>query len=122
MSSTPSDDPSQVEFDPVYLHARKEAVVIFGLWVVMLLWSVPYCYLNGYGGEFNAETFETILGTPKWLFWGIFAPWLVADLFTIWFCFSFMKEDDLGEAHEGADLAEEIEELHAAEQEKGSTT
>lgn len=114
MSSAPVPDHPAEEYDPVYLHSRREAAIIFGLWVVALLWSVPYCYFNGFG-QYDAATFETVLGIPKWLFWGIFVPWLVADAFTIWFCFCYMKEDDLGEAHEGADLAEEIEELHAAE-------
>lgn len=108
----PTNESSPVEYDPVFLHARREAIIIFSLWVVALLWSVPYCYLHGYGGEFDPETFETTLGIPTWLFYGILVPWLVADAFTIWFCFRFMKEDDLGEAHEGADLEEEIAEMH----------
>jgi hypothetical protein len=118
MSSTTAPDNPADEYDPVFLHSRREAVIIFGLWVVALLWSVPYCYFTGYG-QFDAATFETVLGVPKWLFWGIFVPWLAADAFTIWFCFGYMKEDDLGEAHEGADLAEEIAEMHADDDRKG---
>ena len=107
-------DTSAPEYDPVFLHSRREAAIIFGLWVVALLWSVPYCYFAGYG-KFDPVTFETVLGIPKWLFWGIGIPWLAADAFTIWFCFRYMKEDDLGAPHEGEDLAEEIAEMHAAQ-------
>jgi hypothetical protein len=114
MTDTPAANPSGAEYDPVFLHSRKEAILIFALWVVMLLWSVPYCYFAGYG-QYDPATFETVLGIPKWLFWGIAVPWLVADVFTTWFCFCYMKEDDLGEAHEGADLAEEVAEMHAAD-------
>ena len=111
-ASAGETESSRVEYDPVFLHSRREAVLIFGLWVVALLWSVPYCYFNGYPDTFEPDRFQTLWGIPSWLFWGILIPWLVADVFTIWFCFWYMKEDDLGEAHEGADLAEEIIERH----------
>jgi hypothetical protein len=57
-----------------------------------------------------------IMGIPTWLFWGIFMPWLAADAFTIWFCFFYMKDDELGEAHEGSDIEEELAELQAPKQ------
>ena len=89
-----------VEYDPVFLHSRKEALVIFGLWGVALLWAVPYCYLQGYvqdsGGD--PEQLAILWGMPRWVVWGIVVPWLVADLFTTWFCFFYMADDDLGEA------------------------
>lgn len=113
MSTTPSNDTESMELDPVFLHSKREAWIILGLWVVALLWAVPYCYMNGYQTGLDPETIETTMGIPSWVFWGIAFPWLVADIFTIWFCLFFMKEDDLGEAHEGEDLAEEIAEMHA---------
>jgi len=117
MSSTRTpNDASPVEYDPVFLHSRREAIIIFSVWFVALLWSVPYCYFHGFPETFDPATFETTLGIPTWLFWGILVPWLVADVFTIWFCFFYMKEDDLGEAREGADLEEEIAEMHAEKQ------
>jgi len=33
---------------------------------------------------------------PSWVVWGIAVPWIVADIFTVWFCFFYMKDDDLG--------------------------
>jgi hypothetical protein len=115
---SPPPDAEPVEYDPLFLNSRREALIIFALWVCGLLWAVPFCYLTGYVGSVDPESMSTIWGIPTWLFWGIFVPWLVADAFTTWFCFCYMKDDDLGEAHEGADLAEEIAEMHAADSEQ----
>ena len=97
-SSTPEEC-----YDPVFLHSRREAILIASAWAVGLVWAVPYCYLNGYGlppGEIN-----TTFGVPTWLFWGILIPWIVADLFTAWFCFFYFVEDDLGEDRAGTEAA-----------------
>ena len=32
---------------------------------------------------------------PAWVFWGIAAPWAVAVVFSLWFCFRYMVDDDL---------------------------
>ena len=115
MSST-SSGPGHDELDPVFLHARREALWILGAWAACLLWAVPYCYLNGYNR--SAEELQTILGMPDWVFWGIVVPWILADVFAIWFCFFYMVDDDLGEAQEGRDLEEEIAQMHSGEQER----
>ena len=105
MSPPPPDDSAQVEYDPVFLHSRKEAIIIFCLWATGFVWAVPFCYLNGYIDDFNPETFQTIWGIPSWLFWGIAVPWLVADVFITWVGFCYMADDDLGEAADGPDAA-----------------
>ena len=102
--------------DATYRHARQEAILIFLAWAVALLWAVPYCYFAGFSTEpVDPESITLILGIPSWVFWGIGFPWLVADVFTIWLCFFYMKDDDLGEAREGADLAEDIADRHAGD-------
>lgn len=119
-SESPRDEP--VEYDPLFLNARREAIVIFCLWLTALLWAVPFSYYNGYitgQAEFDPETFSTTWGIPTWLFWGILVPWIVADVFTTWFCFCYMKDEALGDANEGADLREEVLERHAGEREAG---
>ena len=90
-----SPEPAELEYDPVFLHARREAIVIFCTWVVALLWAVPYCYMYGYNVA-DPSQIKTVLGIPSWLFWGIAVPWIVANLFTTWFCFAYMEDDDLG--------------------------
>ena len=106
--------PSKIEtddYDPVFLHSRREAAVIFCVWLIGMIWAVPFCYFYGYMSnikDFDPSNISTVLGIPTWLFWGIFVPWLVADVITTWFCFGFMAEDDLGEdppPQEGFDKA-----------------
>ena len=105
MSSATNSDSGQWEYTAVFLNSRREAIIIFCVWAAMLVWAVPYCYWNGYVDDFSVDNFETMMGVPKWVFIGIVAPWLVADVFTTWFCFCYMKDDDLG--GEGEDAAVE---------------
>lgn len=104
--------PSQPDWDPVFLHSRREAILIFCIWLAGLLWAVPYCYWNGYVGNVDPEHVATVWGIPSWLFWGIAVPWLVADVLTAWFCFWYMQDDDLGTAHEGAGVVEDLAAEH----------
>ena len=83
------------DYHPTFLNTRREAIVIFACWVVALLWAVPTCYFLGYNK--SPEELATVLGIPSWVFWGVGVPWLVADVFTIWFCTFRMTDDDLGE-------------------------
>jgi len=97
-SSLPSnedDDSYTDQFDPTFLNARREALIIFCVWLVALCWCIPYCYFNGYNVA-DPENIPTTLGMPSWVVWGIAVPWIVADIFTVWFCFFYMKDDDLG--------------------------
>jgi hypothetical protein len=105
------------EYDPVFFHSRREAIVIFCVWLTGLIWAVPFCYLNGYVHDVDPQTFPMIWGIPRWLFWGIFVPWIVADIFTTWFCFRFMADDDLGGARPGG---EEAVEARGADEEADS--
>ena len=48
MNAAPTTAASEpVEYDSTFLHARKEALIIFSVWLVGLIWAVPFCYLNG---------------------------------------------------------------------------
>jgi hypothetical protein len=80
--------------DPVFRHARREALVILGLWLTCLLYTLTVCYFWGYNRD--PATLTDVWGIPDWVFYGIFFPWAFCDLFTIWFCFFHAKEDDLG--------------------------
>jgi hypothetical protein len=33
---------------------------------------------------------------PAWVFWGVVLPWGVCLLFSVWFCFGYIADDDLG--------------------------
>ncbi len=92
------------ELDPTFVNSRREAIVIFISWFVAMCWAVPYCYFNGYNIADPADI-PTTFGIPSWVVWGIGAPWIAADLFTTWFCFRFMQDDDLGVAGDEEYLA-----------------
>ena len=91
--------------DPVYLSSRREAVVTIVAWAVCGLYTVTYCYLTGYGIE--AEEIPTVWGIPNWLFFGVFLPWILVQGFAWWFCFRFVKDQELGEEPEDGETSEE---------------
>ena len=103
-----TDTPTALQHTRVFLNSRREAIVIFGSWFVALCWAVPYCYINGYGHLVDPETMSTTMGIPTWLFGGILLPWIIADLFTTWVCFFFMKDDKLGAAGDEETHAEPV--------------
>src|SRR5437899_2844551 len=76
-------------------NARREAWLIMIVWAVMLVWSIGVGYLFGY--ERNPHDISFILGMPDWVFWGVVLPWAVCLVFSSWFCFGFMADDDLGQ-------------------------
>lgn len=95
MTQSSEDQSIDSEWDPVYLHARKEAVLILAVWFLALLWTLPMSYFNGFESQVDIEQVSFIFGMPKWVFWGIGLPWMMANLITIWFCFFYFSEDDL---------------------------
>lgn len=91
--------PSPAELDdPVYRHTRREALLILGLWITAMVYTLTVCYVWGYGRD--PATLTHVWGIPDWVFYGIFVPWAVCDLVTIFYCFFFAAEDDLSSRHE----------------------
>jgi len=76
-------------------HARREGLLLMAVWAVALIWSVGYCRIFGYPPPDSVEV-SLILGMPEWVVWGIVVPWTICLAFTVWFCFYFMADDDLG--------------------------
>ena len=81
--------------DPVFLHARREALVILALWAAALLWVVPYCYFNGYHEVPDPDQLKTVFGIPDWVFWGVLTPWIACTLATIGISVWVIQDDDL---------------------------
>ena len=116
--------------DPVYRDSRREALVILLAWVTCLVWTVSFCYVNGYArhdrrpGDISIllppmERFDREpdslgtplgLGIPDWAFWGVTLPWVICFGFSAWFCFAYMKDDpepiDRGEDERMVDPAD----------------
>ena len=81
--------------DPVLTSARREACLVFAIWVVACAYSVGVCFAMGY--ERKAETLTYVLGFPDWVFWGIVLPWCVCTLLSFVLSSFVMTDEDLGE-------------------------
>jgi hypothetical protein len=81
--------------DPVLKAARREALIALGTWLVAMIYTITYCYFNGYNRSVESLTF--VLWFPDWVFWGIVVPWGVCILFSTVFAFRIMGSESLGE-------------------------
>jgi hypothetical protein len=75
-------------------HARREALLIMAIWAVALLWSVGSGYVLGY--QRQPAEIGLILGIPDWVLWSVVLPWGICLALSVWFCFAYMADDDLG--------------------------
>ena len=111
--------------DPVLISARREAWIVFFTWITALIWSVSYCYFNGYLSDLskisdkssvkvvepsgNSQSRELwvdsgkgfqrinfILGFPDWVFFGVIGPWWICSAFSIFFGAYVVRDEDLG--------------------------
>lgn len=80
--------------DPLLRSARREALVVLGVWLAACVYTIGYCYAFGY--ERDLETLSFVLGFPDWVFWGIVTPWSLSTAVSIWFAMAFMSDEDLG--------------------------
>jgi hypothetical protein len=76
-------------------HARREGLLIMAVWTLALVWSVGVAALAGY--DRDPADIRLILGMPDWVFWSVVLPWGLCMIFSIWFCFGYMADDDLGQ-------------------------
>ncbi len=76
-------------------HARREGLLIMAVWGACLIWSMVVGYFWGYRRP--AEDMSLILGMPDWVFWSVVLPWGLCLAFSVWFCFVYMADDDLGQ-------------------------
>jgi hypothetical protein len=95
MSNSMPDRPEPAAKEQRLLrNARREGLLIMLVWAAALIWTVASGYLLGY--RRHPAEMSTILGMPDWVFWSVVFPWVLCTLFSIWFCFRFMADDDLG--------------------------
>ena len=87
--------------DPVLRSSRREAIVVFCIWLVACAYTVGYCYTFGYNRE--PDSLRFVAGLPDWVFWGILVPWTACSLLSFWVSNFLIADDDLGEvqAEEG---------------------
>lgn len=79
---------------PILQSARREALVVVGMWIVAGAWSVTFCWLYGYGN--TPDKLHFTLGFPTWIFYGIVVPWLLCVVASTIIANFVMTDADLG--------------------------
>lgn len=87
--------------DPALTSARREAIVTGVITLCMMLYTVSYCYLYGYGRK--VADLKFVYGFPDWIFWGILVPWGVCVVISFLYGSVFMRDEYLGEDLEGSE-------------------
>jgi hypothetical protein len=75
-------------------HARREGLLIMAVWAAAFLWSIGCGYTLG--AHRRPEEIGLVFGMPAWVFWSVVLPWSLCLAFSVWFCFGYMADDDLG--------------------------
>jgi len=81
--------------DPVLTSARREAILVFAIWLAACIYSISVCYRLGYGRDVSTLTY--ILGFPDWIFWGVVMPWTICTVLSFVLSQFVIRDDDLGE-------------------------
>jgi hypothetical protein len=102
-----SEQKPRADLDKTFLNARREASVLVCVFVVFLAWCIGACYLLGYDQPVDQAP-PTVAGMPAWVFWGVFAPWVAANIFTFGFALFFMVDDPLGEDDDDIEATDEL--------------
>lgn len=89
-----SDLPPTVP-DPIYGHARHELKVSLAAWFLFGVWVLGFSWWQGQAPALEVSEMKLVLGMPAWVFWGVAVPWVLANVFTFWFCFACMKDASL---------------------------
>jgi hypothetical protein len=89
--------------DPVLTSARREALLVFAIWVAACVYSISVCYRMGYGRDVATLTY--VLGFPDWVFWGIVVPWTVCTALSFALSYFVITDEDLGEEQAEEQLA-----------------
>jgi len=81
--------------DPVLISARREALLVFVIWLVASCCSIGVCFRLGYGRD--AATLTYVLGFPDWVFWGIVVPWATCTGLSFALAYFVIADDELGD-------------------------
>ena len=81
--------------DPVLRSARREALIVFGIWLAACIYTVGFCAAFGY--ERDPATLIFVFGIPDWVFYGVFLPWTVCTILAFIVSHYVIRDEDLGE-------------------------
>jgi uncharacterized protein DUF997 len=90
--------------DPVVRSGRREALMVVGIWLTALTYSVITCYTLGYNRP--VSELKLVFGFPEWVFWGVLVPWVTCSVVSWVFGAMFVRDGHLGQ-----DLEETEDEL-----------
>ncbi|MCA9133661.1 MAG: hypothetical protein KDA45_10920 [Planctomycetales bacterium] len=97
------------ELDPIFLSSRREAVVVLAIFALFTVYVLGVSFMLGAQPANPAgQGTPTMWGMPSWVVWGIVVPWVAANVVTAWFCFWYMKVEDLGSEGDGEIDLEEV--------------
>ena len=82
-----------------YRQSKREMYVMICVWVVVGLWVLGYNSQAAYAAE-NEVPLRMLFGMPRWVVFGWLIPLGMANVFTIWFCLRFMKDEPMEELPE----------------------
>ncbi len=83
------------KIDPVVRTARREALIVVGMWLVAMVYSIGTCYRLGYNRP--VSDLKLVYGFPEWVFWGILVPWVTCTVLSWVFGVLFIRDGHLGE-------------------------
>jgi len=90
-----NDPMKKPQEDPVLRSSRREALIIAGMWLVVMFYSVLFCYFRGY--RTSLADLKLVWGIPDWAFWGVIVPWVGCAIASILFGTFIMKDEPLGD-------------------------
>ncbi|NNE91020.1 MAG: DUF997 family protein [Verrucomicrobiales bacterium] len=88
-----------------FAQARRELWFMLGTWVVFAAWVTIACSTMGRAPA-EGETISTILGMPRWVFYGVGLPWALATATAVFFGAKVMKDTDLEGGNAGGEATD----------------
>ena len=82
---------------PIKDNAVRESLWIVGAWCIFAFWMLGASY---WLSPTTTDPSTIMWGMPRWIVLGVFLPWSVATLFTIWFSLGKMTDDPDREAQD----------------------
>ena len=97
---------SQDSWDPVFVNSKREAKFILLTFTIFAVYCLLYCWWDGFH-NFSATAssmasspegrdefdLKIVFGMPRWVFWGVFIPWIAAFVVTVFFCRVILRDD-----------------------------
>ena len=88
-----SDPHSPESLGASFRQSKRELLLMLGTWLVFALWITASGSLLAFRDP--GENPATLFGMPSWVVYTVGLPWLIADVWIIFFALRLMKDTDL---------------------------